>query len=136
MADRTKRLDRTLKRAGRSSGLQLSEFESGSGREVPLTRPSQRTQDSEFGGAGEAARTTPGAISIDGRARGPNGVACGRIIGAALEGRESDCGDNSNFGIRFSRPGSIAQERAQYSHHSNWSTDTRTPRTASPAVCC
>ncbi len=36
MADRTKRLDRTIKRVGRSSGLQLSEFESGSGRKVPL----------------------------------------------------------------------------------------------------
>lgn len=35
MADRPKRLDRTIKRVGRSGGLQLSEFESGSGRKVP-----------------------------------------------------------------------------------------------------
>ena len=31
----------------------------------------------------------------------------------------------SNFRIRFPRPGSIAQERAQYSHHPDRSTDTR-----------
>jgi len=36
VANREKRLDCTLKRVGRSSGLQLSELESGSGRKVPV----------------------------------------------------------------------------------------------------
>src|SRR6266478_751464 len=97
MADRTKRLDRTIKRVGRSSGLQLSEFESSSGRKVPSTGPSQRAEDSECGSSGETARTTPGTLSVDGHTRGLYRVAGGRIIGATLEDGRFDCRDNSRF---------------------------------------
>src|SRR6266852_6669185 len=126
MADRTKRLDRTIKRVGRSGGLQLSEFESSSGRKVPPTGTSQRAQDSECRSLREAARATPRAISIYGYSHSPNRVASGRIIGTALEDGGSDCRDNSCLRICLPRLGSNAQERAQYSHHPNRSTDTRT----------
>src|SRR6266850_1009120 len=113
MADRTKRLDRTIKRVGRSGGLQLSEFESSSGgkvRKVPPTATSQRAQDSECRSLREAARATPRAISIYGYSHSPNRVASGRIIGTALEDGGSDCRDNSCLRICLSRPGSNAQE--------------------------
>ena len=68
--------------------IPLTEFESGSGRKVSSSGIAQRTQDSKCRRLGETARTTPGALSVDGHTRGLHRIARGRTIGAPLKDGE------------------------------------------------